>query len=103
MLSVLRSVPTSVACADSAMLSSHGTVTEDPSNELKTKGWQIGRSGPTTWTTQHEQRAVDPPRVIKQKEHGCAHTESEQPQGKTRCVRALRCGEGGTQTPKRAM
>ena len=74
----------SVAWADSAMSSSHGTVADCRNEELKTKGWQIAKSGPTTWTTQHEQREVDPPCVIKQK----AHTL------KVRGPRA-RCGECG--------
>ena len=39
----------SVAWADSAMWSSHETVTEDPNNELKSKGWQ-NANGPTTLT-----------------------------------------------------
>ena len=85
----------SVAWATSSMSSSHGTVTDCCTEELKTKGWKIARSGPTTWTTQHEQRAVDPSCVVKQKEQGSAHTESEKLQFKIWCVWTLRCGHCG--------
>ena len=68
------------------MWSSHGTVIDYRNVELKTKKCQNRKRDPTTWTTEHEPRAVDLPCRVTV---GQRSEDRKRLQGKMRCEQIL--------------